>query len=161
MAIAGKLVHVPRNQADARSKPENPQLAKWGFAGNAGYQLVPNVLFRAQKYLELDPVDVVILLNLSLHWWGAANLPFPSPRIIADRMSVSRRTIERRLGTLERRGFLKRLPAKAPAEGKPKIRRIELNGLVEKLETAARIGLAQREFAKGRRQAANMTKFTG
>jgi len=128
------------------------QLAKWGGAAKAGFQVIPNVLFRAQKHLELDSVDIVVLLNISMHWWGASNLPFPSPVIIAQRMNVSRRTIERRLQKLEKRGFLKRLDAMAPKEGKPKVRRFDMGGLVEKLEIAALTGLAQREFVKSRRQ---------
>lgn len=121
------------------------QLRKWGHAGQAGFQIVPNVLLRAQQQLELDASDVVILLNLSLHWWSADNLPSPSPRIIANRMGVSRRTIERRLGDLEKREFLKRLPAD---EGI--LRKYDLSGFVKKLESAAAAGLAQRAYRKAR-----------
>jgi hypothetical protein len=59
-------------------------------------------LFQAQSSLAIDPVDLVILLNISLHWWGASSLPYPAPSRIAARMGVSRRTIERRLISLER-----------------------------------------------------------
>jgi len=102
--------------------------------------------------LELDSTDVVILLNLSLHWWGHDNLPFPSPALISQRMGVTRRTIERRLEALERKGFIKRLKPSAPAEGKPKVRRFQLTGLVEKLGIAAQQGLSQREFVKRQKQ---------
>ena len=153
MPNGAQLVHVPKEQNHARSEQvDGFQLTKWGIAGRAGYQLVPNVLLRAQKHLEIDAVDVVILLNLSLHWWGPFNPPFPSPARISERMGVSRRTVERRLETLEKRGFLKRLPPTAPAEGKPKVRSFELSGLVEKLENAAMTGLVQREFFKSQRR---------
>ncbi len=132
--------------------PKGWQFEKWGVAGRAGFQVVPNVLFRAQQYLELDSTDVVILLNLSLHWWAADNLPFPSTGIISQRMGVSRRTIERRLEVLERKGLIKRLKPSAPTEGKPKVRKIELTGLVKKLESAALQGLSQREFVKRQKQ---------
>ena len=92
-------------------KGKDDQLRKWGSSVQSGYQLVPNVLFRAQSRLSLDATDVVVLLNLSLHWWGADRLPFPPPAVIANRMGVSRRTVERRLERLEREGFLKRVPA--------------------------------------------------
>jgi DNA-binding HxlR family transcriptional regulator len=124
------------------------QLAKWGDAGRAGFQVIPNVLFRAQKHLGVDCVDILILLNLSLHWWGPYSLPYPSPALIAERMNVSKRTIERRLQTLEKSGFIKRLPAKAPQEGKPKVRSFEMSGLVAKLEEAALVGLVQREYRR-------------
>ena len=142
----------PVEQATPSSVRKDWQLEKWGISGRAGYQLVPNVLFRAQQYLGLDATDVVILLNLSLHWWAPDNLPFPSPGIISQRMGVSRRTIERRLEGLERSGLIKRLKPWAPAEGKPKVRKFELTGLVKKLESAALLGLSQREFVKRRKQ---------
>lgn len=152
MLVGSQLVHVAKDSGGPRSPRGNPsQLLKWGGAAKAGFQLVPNVLFRFQKHLEIDSVDVVILLNLSLHWWGPSSLPFPSPALIAKRMGVSRRTIERRMQALERRGFIKRLPARVLEEGRPKARRIEMSGLVEKLEEAALRGLAQRQFVKRRR----------
>ncbi len=106
---------------------------------------MPNVLLRAQQKLELDAVDVVILMNLSLHWWSADNLPSPSPRILANRMGVSKRTIERRLGDLERREFLQRLPS-----GEGIQRKYDLGGLVKKLEFAAAAGQAQLAYRKER-----------
>lgn len=143
---------VPVKQMMPSAAPDDSQLKKWGVAGRAGFQVVPNVLFRAQQYLGLDSTDVVILLNLSLHWWGPHNLPFPSPALISQRIGVTRRTIERRLEVLERKGFIKRLKPSAPAEGKPKVRKFELTGLVEKLEAAAQEGLSQREFVKRQKQ---------
>jgi len=112
---------------------------------------VPNVLFRAQKLLGLDAADVVILLNLSLHWWGPTNLPFPSPAAIANRMGLSRRTIERRIKKLEKRELIRRTPSQV--DGVPQRRRYELAGLVERLGVAATDGLFLREIEKRRRAA--------
>lgn len=153
--LSAKLANV--GQPTSVAGPDDAQLRKWGLAGRAGFQVIPNVLFRAQKELEIDPIDVVILLNLTLHWWGPENLPFPSPALISQRMGISRRTVERRLGELERKGLIKRLKASAPAEGKPKVRKFELAGLVKRLETAALTGLAQREFVKRRKQQGLLT----
>jgi len=152
---------APVEQAMPSAAPDDWPLKKWGVAGRAGYQLVPNVIFRAQHYLGLDSRDVVILLNLSLHWWGPLNLPFPSPEIISQRMGVSRRTIERRLEVLEREGFIKRLKPSAAAEGKPKVRKFELTGLVEKLEGAALQSLSHREFVKRQKQERLTTRSPG
>ena len=132
----------PGDQRAAASK--NNQLDKWGTAGRAGYQIVPNVLIRAQRHLGLDATDLVVLLNLTLHWWGAQSHPFPSASIIAKRMGVSRRTVERRLGGLEKKGFIKKL---LPSDGTMR-RRYDLSGMVKKLEPAAEIGLVRRNFAK-------------
>ena len=141
---------VPVEQAMPSAAPDDSQLKKWGVAGRAGFQVVPNVLFRAQQYLGLDSTDVVILLNLSLHWWGPYNLPFPSPALISQRMGVTRRTIERRLEALERKGFIKRLKPSAPAEGKPKVRKFELTGLVESWKSRHDRVYLKESLSKGR-----------
>ena len=142
---------VPVEQVTPSAAPDDSQLKKWGVAGRAGFQVVPNVLFRAQQHLGLDSTDVVILLNL-FFTGGTHNLPFLSPALISQRMGVTRRTVERRLEVLERKGLIKRLKPSAPAEGKPKVRKFELTGLVAKLEIAALQGLSQREFVKRQKQ---------
>ena len=148
-----QLVHIPHDAAPlaASRQPEGFQLRKWGGAAKAGYQLVPNVLFRAQKKLGLDAVDVVILLNLSLHWWSPTNLPFPPPAAIANRMGLSRRTVERRIKNLEKKELIRRTPSQV--EGVPQRRRYELGGLVERLGVAASDGLFLRDLEKRRRVA--------
>jgi DNA-binding transcriptional ArsR family regulator len=143
------VVAAGDQQMPKRSTPS--QLDKWGQAGLAGFQLIPNVLFRAQTHLEIDSVDVVILLNLSLHWWGPSKLPFLSPSRIARRMGLSRRTVERRLESLERRGFVKRLPAEELKEGGAPVRMFEMDGFVKKLEGAAETVIALRDYFKGKR----------
>jgi len=117
--------------------------AKWGDAIDAGFQIVPNVLFRGQSKLGLDTLDLVIILNITLHWWLPGDLPFPQPRVIANRTGVSVRTIERRLEALEQRGFLKRLPAEK-SRNNLRQRRIDLSGLVRQLQEYAAVNLAQR-----------------
>src|ERR1019366_4860995 len=67
---------------------------KWGSALDAGFQVVPSVLVKAQSRLGLDAVDCMILLNLNLRWWQRDRLPYPPPALIAQRMGVSRRTVE-------------------------------------------------------------------
>jgi hypothetical protein len=36
----------------------------------------------------LDSIDVVILLNITLHWWEMSDLPHPRPSTIAKRMGI-------------------------------------------------------------------------
>lgn len=104
--------------------------------------IVRKALIRAQTHLGLDAVDVVVLLNMNMHWWRKGDFPFPRPTIIAKRMGVSKRTIERRIGKLVKAGFLERLPL--TKEGN--LRRYKLEGLVNRLQDAAAIGLFQREY---------------
>jgi len=131
---------------NSKSLPErNALTAKWGSALDAGFQVVPNVLLRAQSRLELDSVDVVILLNLNLHWWEKDSLPYPPPALIAKRMGVSRRTVERRISRLQKAGWLTRLPAYATG-GEFRSRKYDLSGLVARLQDAAAISLIQRNY---------------
>jgi hypothetical protein len=135
-----------RTLEEARFSTRGVLAEKWGSALTAGFQVIPNVLFRAQSRLKLDSVDCMILLNLNLHWWEKDNLPYPPPALIAQRMGVSRRTIERRSHRLQKTGWLKRLPATANDDRQPKIRKYDLSGTVEKLQEAAIIGLSQRDY---------------
>jgi hypothetical protein len=81
---------------------------KWGEALDAGFQVIPNILFWEQTSLKLDAVDVVILLNLTSHWWESKDRPFITPSTIATRMNISRRTVERRIKRLEEKLHLLR-----------------------------------------------------
>jgi DNA-binding transcriptional ArsR family regulator len=124
------------------SRRNTPITDKWGSALAAGWQVVPNVLVRAQAQLGLDAVDVAVLLNLNMHWWRKEDFPYPRPTIIAKRMGVSKRTVERRIEKLVKAGLLERLPL--TKEGK--LRQYKLDGLVNRLQGAAAVGLAQREY---------------
>jgi hypothetical protein len=161
MATEGQLVHVGERSMWKGNPSDATQLEKWGKAGKAGFQVVPNVLFRAQSVLDIDAIDVVILLNLSMHWWDRTKLPYPSAQLLSQRMGLSRRTIERHIQNLDKRGFIQRLAAKAPQEGKPKVRRFDMSGLVERLEIAASKNLVQRQQSKELRQETSHDKFTG
>jgi Mn-dependent DtxR family transcriptional regulator len=51
---------------------------------------------------------VVVLLNLTLFWWFRDQPPFPRSSIIARRMGVSARTVQRVFKKLERLGYIRR-----------------------------------------------------
>jgi hypothetical protein len=115
---------------------------KWGEALDAGFQIIPDVLFRAQRILGLEAIDVVILLNITTHWWEYDDLPYPRPSIIAKRMKVSTRTVERRIAELQKNGFLTRLPSQLK-HGKT-VRPYDLTGLVQKLRALSIANLVMR-----------------
>jgi predicted transcriptional regulator len=100
-----------------------------------GYQVVPNQLFRLQNTLGLSSIQVVILLNLSMHWWRKKDLPFITPYHIAKRMGVSRRTIERQLRQLCDIGLVqkRRLDEVEAINGNPRVG-YDLSGLISVLE---------------------------
>ena len=116
---------------------------KWGEALAAGFQVVSNVLIRAQSRLGLDAVDVVILLNLTAHWWTKDARPFISPASIAKRMNVATRTVERHLKKLEERDFIKRSAPTRTGE-RIYIRHYDLMPLVGIMREASRTALSER-----------------
>ena len=103
-----------------------------------GFQQVPHVLLKNQFRFGLSPLDVLIVLNIGMHWWETTNLPYPTMERIAKRIGVSRRSVERRIKAMERRGVLKRLRYETNNKGK-KIRRFDLSGLVALVEERARL----------------------
>lgn len=108
---------------------------RWGQALAGGFQVVPNELFRLQRMLGLSSHQVVILLNLSMHWWKKKNLPFVGPNIIAKRMGVSRRTVERQLKELCDKGLVQRKPLRESIRANTGYRiGYDLAGLVARLE---------------------------
>jgi predicted transcriptional regulator len=117
---------------------------KWGEALSAGFQVVPNILIRDQNRLGLDALDVVILLNLTSHWWEQDNKPFVSPSLIGKRMNVSTRTVERHLKKLEDRQFIGRDPRGPRGGDGPYIRRYDLMPLVRILKEASQSALTER-----------------
>jgi DNA-binding MarR family transcriptional regulator len=101
----------------------------------AGFQVIPNILIQVHRQLRLDALDVLILLNINMHWWEASVLPYPKPSMIAERIGVSRRTVERRLNGMQKAGLIQRLPTEQ-VRG-TSIKRIRLTGLVEQLSRLA------------------------
>jgi hypothetical protein len=124
------------------ARRSSPIADKWGTSLVSGFQVIPNVLVRAQAHLGLDAVDVVVLLNMNMHWWKMGEFPFPRPTIIAKRMGISKRTVERRIEKLVKAGLLERVPL----HGDDNLRRYRLDGLVRRLSDAAALGLNQRDY---------------
>lgn len=95
-------------------------IAKWGEAARAGYQAVPDLLLKHQDSLNLNPTELVVLLNVLMHWWYSHQKPFPRPTTIARRMGSTVRTVQRAIMKLESEGLLvRRINAKKIAELDP------------------------------------------
>jgi hypothetical protein len=114
---------------------------KWGGAisgGPNGYQLVPDVLLRKQIELKLDATDIVILLNICMHWWESepGKMPHPRPVTIAKRMGISTRTVERHIARLGELGLIEWMPPEPRADA-PSVRRFDLEGIRSELERLA------------------------
>jgi len=75
-----------------------------------GFCTVPSILFWAQGRLKLTTEQFTILLHLSDIWWDAGEAPFPTKELLATRMGVGARQVQRHLTALEKGGFIKRVP---------------------------------------------------
>ena len=105
---------------------------RWGSAVDAGFVAVPNALVRAQDKLGLSPTDLVVLLNILMHWWHRDRRPTPRSTAIAKRSGIGHRTVQRSLRRLEKLGLLQRIrTAKDKTE-------YNLDGLRDQLAVQAR-----------------------
>lgn len=123
--------------------PKNPKKthqftirARWHGAvtdGRTGYTAVPDILIRSQKHLQLSATEMVVLLNILLHWWQPDEWPYPRISTVSERMGIGRRTVERAIRSLNEKGLLIHLRSESKDDG-PSIRRFDLSGLVHTLE---------------------------
>jgi hypothetical protein len=105
---------------------------KWGIAALGGFQPVPHVLLMKQQELDLDLVDMVVLLNLTSHWWFKDQPPFLRTNIIAARTGVTVRTVQRVIRKLLARGYITR-GKWTDAKGETR-QAVFFEGLIKKLE---------------------------
>jgi hypothetical protein len=102
---------------------------KWGEAARAGWQAVPDLLFKHQGTLNLNPTELVVLLNVLMHWWYRHQKPFPRPTTIARRMGSTVRTVQRAIAKLEKQHLVVRQfgqlgPNKVVLDPEPLVRRL-------------------------------------
>jgi DNA-binding MarR family transcriptional regulator len=84
-------------------------------AEGSGFVAVPLSLLRMQGTLKLTATDMVVLVNLLVHWWDPNRAVFPRSTTIAKRMGVTTRTVQRATDKMVRAGLLER---KRAADGK-------------------------------------------
>lgn len=108
---------------------------KWGKAVMArGFQIVPSLLLRAQADLKLGGRQLAVLIHILDHWWEANRNPFPGKALIAQRMQLSERQVQRAIAGMERRGLIKRVP-RYSRQGGQSSNYYSFAGLVAKLKT--------------------------
>jgi len=114
------------------SEPDQTAMSRWGAAGIEGFQPVPHTLFKHQAALGLSNSEMVALLNILDFWWLSDRLPFPGVAMLAKRMGVSERSVQRAVEKLEQRQLVKRSVIDLP-DGE-KRRGFDVSGLVARLE---------------------------
>lgn len=87
--------------APSHEKVPTPVSAKYGEASRGGFQAVPDILLKKQDALGLSATELVVLLNILMHWWYPAQKPFPRSSTIAQRMGISPRTVQRAIQRIE------------------------------------------------------------
>jgi predicted transcriptional regulator len=91
---------------------------KWGHdVLRHGWCLLPSLLFRAQRKLNITALQMAVLLQLLEHWWEAERAPYPSKETIAHRLDMSARQVQRHIAALEQAGYVRRRERKAVNHG--------------------------------------------
>lgn len=145
-----EIVPLPRKKEGQQSSEK-----KWGKGViDLGFSVLPSMIFQAQARLGLNPAQLVVLLHLADYWWQKENMPHPSKKTLADRMSVNPRTVQRYLTELEDGGFIKRIERFAGHKGQTS-NQYDLTGLVKKLQKL------EPEFTQAKEQVKQVAKKGG
>jgi hypothetical protein len=101
------VVEVAGFAKKPRRRPED----KWtkGLI-SLGFCTVPSILLWAQGRLKLTTEQFTVVLQLVDFWWDAGEPPFPTKELLAGRMGMGARQVQRHLTALEKKGIIKRLP---------------------------------------------------
>jgi predicted transcriptional regulator len=75
---------------------------------DSGWTAMPSVIIERQKALGLEPLDINIIMHLATYWWTYDNKPHPAKKTIAEAIGVTPRTVQRRIASLEKSGFIRR-----------------------------------------------------
>lgn len=93
---------------DKTQRTTERAVEKWGDAAEAGFQTLPDILLKKQIELGLSATDMLVLINVTMHWWYRTKLPFPRSSTIAERMGIDARTVQRSLRKLVALGLIQR-----------------------------------------------------
>ena len=117
------------------SQPRRPKVLeqKWSTEViEAGWVGSPSVMMEFAPYLGLDPVDFMIIAIIADHWWAPDDKAYPSKALLASRLGVTPRTVQRRVEAMERRGLIRRVKRRT-ASGSSGSNAYDLAGLREAL----------------------------
>jgi len=103
----GNVVEVIGFGKNPRRRPAD----KWtkGLI-SLGFCTVPSILMWAQGRLGLTTEQFTVIMQLADFWWDAGEPPFPTKDLLAGRMGMGARQVQRHLTALEEKGIIKRVP---------------------------------------------------
>ncbi len=101
---------VPESAQSSLEEAKITVKAKWQGAVNegSGFVAVPMSLLRLQSRYNLNPTDMLVLINLLAHWWDPSQPVYPRSTTIAKRMGVDLRTVQRATQKMEKAGLIER-----------------------------------------------------
>lgn len=80
---------------------------KWGEKSlDEGWVAIPIELLKKQADLEISPLGFNIVVNLLSYWWFFDRAPYPSQETLANRIGVSKRSIQREIKKLTKLGLI-------------------------------------------------------
>lgn len=124
-----KVVPI-KPKADTRKTSEK----KYGKpVMDLGFCIVPSLLMQAQARLGINPVQFNIIMHLADIWWDVAQRPWPKKQLLAERMGMSERQVQRQIAELESAGLVQRIERTRPGRGKTS-NEYDLSGLVKRLK---------------------------
>jgi len=116
-------------------KDQKESEKKWGKAVMShGYCIFPSILLQAQGRLGVSAQEMVVLLQLAEHWWKFANKVYPSKDVIAQRVGLSTKQVQRHIRQLEELKLVQRIE-RYRSGGSRTTNEYDLSGLVAKLKT--------------------------
>jgi DNA-binding HxlR family transcriptional regulator len=129
-SITPTKVVLIKPKADTRKASEK----KYGKpVMDLGFCIVPSLLMQAQARLGINPVQFNIIMHLADIWWDAAQRPWPKKQLLAERMGMSERQVQRQIAELESAGLVQRIERTRPGRGKTS-NEYDLSGLVKRLK---------------------------
>jgi hypothetical protein len=118
----------------AKRKADSASERKWGKAVLAqGFSILPSLIFKAQRRLQLKPIELAILVHLADFWWDAERKPYPSKERLSERLGIGPRQVQFWIANLEKAGLVQRTQRYASHGGKL-TNEYDLSGLVERLK---------------------------
>jgi hypothetical protein len=124
---------------------------------DVGFCITPSMLMKAQARIGLNPVQFNIVMQLLDQWWAADRRPWPSKSLLAERMGMSPRQIQRQIAELEGAGLIQRIGRTRPGKGKTS-NEYDLTGLVNKMKALEPEFTLAKQEAQARQKALSRPK---
>jgi DNA-binding MarR family transcriptional regulator len=113
---------------------EHKLVRKWGKLNmRAGFVGFPSAVIQFQDQLRLSSSELNVLIQIADFWWDPERHPYPSKGLIAKRMQMKPRSIQRIIAQLESRKLIARI-ARNYQEGGNKSNEYRLTGLARAAE---------------------------